>query len=395
MRVIVALGGFAWRAALRLLGNEEWAEPPSPAKPKFGHGVVAELASGRQLLGCYHPSQQNMFTGRLTPAMLDDVFADARRRPGSSRRRVVLNSSCDFPYSTWSRSAATRPRRTRWRPPCGSRRPPTGSASPATGWPNTTTCLAVAATSPPVLIAYLAAQTTQLRLGSGGVMLPNHARWPSPSSSRCWRPPRRAASTWASAGPRPDPVTSIMLRGTDDGADVENFPQYLDDVAALMARAACGSRSAARTTSSRPPRRDRRAADLAARFLAVFGASGGGQRPALVCSRTTSPAGHGRGAGVYCSEFRPSDLAAEPVTFMTVNAVVAPTRSEAEALLLPNLQLMARLRTGQPLGPLDLVEDAATTTMAPQAGAIVAAARDRVVVGAPSRGRRPDPFARR
>ena len=84
VRVIVALGGFAWQAALRLLANEEWAEPPSPAKPKFGHGVVAELASGQQLLGCYHPSQQNMFTGRLTPAMLDDVFADARRRAGEA-----------------------------------------------------------------------------------------------------------------------------------------------------------------------------------------------------------------------------------------------------------------------------------------------------------------------
>ena len=82
--VIVALGGFAWQAALRLLGNEEWAELPSPAKPKFGHGVVAELASGRQLLGCYHPSQQNMFTGRLTPAMLDDVFGDARTRAGEA-----------------------------------------------------------------------------------------------------------------------------------------------------------------------------------------------------------------------------------------------------------------------------------------------------------------------
>ena len=70
VRVIVALGGFAWQAALRLVGQK-----PS-AVPKFGHGVVAEL-SGVTLLGCYHPSQQNMFTGRLTPAMLDDVFADA------------------------------------------------------------------------------------------------------------------------------------------------------------------------------------------------------------------------------------------------------------------------------------------------------------------------------
>ena len=60
----------------------------------------------------------------------------------------------------------------------------------------------------------------------------------------------------------------------------------------------------------------------------------------------------------YRSEFRPSDLAAEPVTFMTVNASVAPTRDEAMDLMLPNLQMMARLRTGQPLRALDLVEDA-------------------------------------
>ena len=73
VRVIVALGGFAWQAALRLLG-----ERPS-AVPKFGHGVQAALSAGIALLGCYHPSQQNMFTGRLTPAMLDDVFGEARR----------------------------------------------------------------------------------------------------------------------------------------------------------------------------------------------------------------------------------------------------------------------------------------------------------------------------
>ncbi len=76
VRVIVALGGFAWQAALRLLD-----EKPS-AVAKFGHGVVAEVADGVQLLGCYHPSQQNMFTGRLTPAMLDDVFATATALAG-------------------------------------------------------------------------------------------------------------------------------------------------------------------------------------------------------------------------------------------------------------------------------------------------------------------------
>ncbi|WP_431237038.1 uracil-DNA glycosylase [Mycolicibacterium aichiense] len=81
VRVIVTLGGFGWQAALRLLADDL----PAQAKPKFGHGVVVELPSGRQLLGCYHPSQQNMFTGRLTPAMLDDVFTDAAARAGLRR----------------------------------------------------------------------------------------------------------------------------------------------------------------------------------------------------------------------------------------------------------------------------------------------------------------------
>ncbi len=70
VRVIVCLGGFAWDAALRVLGA------PRP-KPKFGHG--AELSLERQtLLGCYHVSQQNTFTGRLTEAMLDAVLGRAR-----------------------------------------------------------------------------------------------------------------------------------------------------------------------------------------------------------------------------------------------------------------------------------------------------------------------------
>jgi uracil-DNA glycosylase family 4 len=74
-RTIVALGGFAWDGALRalkVLGNEV----PRP-RPRFGHGAEAEV-SGWSLLGCYHPSQQNTFTGRLTEAMLDSIFARVR-----------------------------------------------------------------------------------------------------------------------------------------------------------------------------------------------------------------------------------------------------------------------------------------------------------------------------
>jgi len=72
---IVALGAFAWEGSLRAIAALDDAKPARP-KPKFGHG--AEAAAGRwTLLGCYHPSQQNTFTGRLTEAMLDAVFARA------------------------------------------------------------------------------------------------------------------------------------------------------------------------------------------------------------------------------------------------------------------------------------------------------------------------------
>jgi uracil-DNA glycosylase family 4 len=74
-RTIVALGAFAWEGALRALRNLD-KETPRP-KPRFGHGAEAEIESWA-LLGCYHPSQQNTFTGRLTEAMLDQIFCRAR-----------------------------------------------------------------------------------------------------------------------------------------------------------------------------------------------------------------------------------------------------------------------------------------------------------------------------
>jgi len=75
---IVALGGFAWKVALDMV-RAGGGTVPRP-QPKFGHLAEATLQSGRgdvTLIGCFHPSQQNTFTGRLTPAMLDDVFTRA------------------------------------------------------------------------------------------------------------------------------------------------------------------------------------------------------------------------------------------------------------------------------------------------------------------------------
>jgi uracil-DNA glycosylase len=75
VRAIVALGGFAWDGVL--IAAAELGHPIPRPRPKFGHG--AEVRVGRWLVvGSYHVSQQNTFTGRLTEPMLDQVFARAR-----------------------------------------------------------------------------------------------------------------------------------------------------------------------------------------------------------------------------------------------------------------------------------------------------------------------------
>ena len=73
LRAIVALGAFAWDGALRALAELGHRVRP---KPRFGHGAEAEVGP-YVLLGAYHPSQQNTFTGKLTPEMLDAVFERA------------------------------------------------------------------------------------------------------------------------------------------------------------------------------------------------------------------------------------------------------------------------------------------------------------------------------
>ncbi|HEX6911322.1 MAG TPA: uracil-DNA glycosylase [Longimicrobium sp.] len=77
VRAVLCLGGFAYEAAVRLL-RDAGSVLHHPL-PRFGHGVVVPVQGGPALVLSYHPSQQNTFTGRLTPQMLDDVFATARR----------------------------------------------------------------------------------------------------------------------------------------------------------------------------------------------------------------------------------------------------------------------------------------------------------------------------
>src|ERR1700752_4073386 len=249
---------------------------------------------------------------------------------------------------------------------------------------------AVAATSPPVLIAHLAAQTSQLRLGSGGGMLPNPAPLAVAEQFALLEAAHPRCIDLARA-PGSDPVTSLALRGAAgrDERDIEAFPEYLDDVVALM------SARGVRVPLPRDLMRENyilKATPAAASQpkLWLLGSSMYSAHLAAAKGLPYVFAHHFSGQGtaealeVYRSEFRPSDLAPEPVTFLTVNAVVAETRDEAMALVLPQLQMMARLRTGQPLGPLDLVEDAEEQQLTAQAQRVVEAALPRCVVGTPT-----------
>jgi uracil-DNA glycosylase family 4 len=83
VRVVVALGGFAWNAFWPAL-KAVYGAAPRP-RPAFGHGKEWAGDNLPTLLGCYHVSQQNTFTGRLTPGMLDQVFARAKQLAGIRR----------------------------------------------------------------------------------------------------------------------------------------------------------------------------------------------------------------------------------------------------------------------------------------------------------------------
>jgi uracil-DNA glycosylase family 4 len=80
-KVFIALGNFAWTGLFSQLNNMEF-DIPTP-RPKFGHGVSVTISSNKgkkiKIIGSYHPSQQNTFTKKLTPSMLDGIFKMANK----------------------------------------------------------------------------------------------------------------------------------------------------------------------------------------------------------------------------------------------------------------------------------------------------------------------------
>jgi luciferase family oxidoreductase group 1 len=245
---------------------------------------------------------------------------------------------------------------------------------------------AIASTNPPVLIGLIAGATERIRVGSGGVMLPNHA-------------PLVVAEQFAlleaaypgridlgiGRAPGTDPVTAWALRhggSADADETVARFPEYVDNVLAMMDAGGVGLNVAGRlhelratpVATSVPEIWLLGSSDYSARLAAEKGMP-------YVFAHHFSGQGTAEALELYRSHFRPSPELSEPRTFLTVNASVAATAAEADRLALPQLISMLRLRTGMPLTAQQSVEEAEKTEIAEAHRSLVDAMRAKWVIG--------------
>jgi len=246
----------------------------------------------------------------------------------------------------------------------------------------------VASTAPPVLIAAVAARTQRIRVGSGGVMLPNHA-------------PLTVAEQFAALeavapgridlglgrAPGSDPVITALLRSSGPTSDVDRFEENLRDIRALAGDGAVLSLNtsdglreyevkATPAAAGVPEMWLLGSSDYSAHLAAKLGLP-------YVFAHHFSGEGTERALAIYRGEFRPSEQLAAPRTFLTLNVVVADTAEEALARAMPSLLNMARLRTGKPMRTIDTVEVAEREELDAASRHVVDAMLERWIVDAP------------
>ncbi len=231
---------------------------------------------------------------------------------------------------------------------------------------------AVASTTPPVLVAAAAGRTRSIRLGSGGVMLPNH----SPlvvaeqfAALEAIAPGR--IDLGLGRAPGSDPVITQLLRQSGTTSDVERFPDHVRDIASLVSAEGATVRftsggtydvHATPAASGVPEVWLLGSSDYSAQLAASLGLP-------YVFANHFSGEGLDRALGLYRDQFQPSATLDAPRTFLTANAVVADTEAEAVERMLPQARMMARLRGNRPLTALETVEQAAAAEATDQLAA--------------------------
>ncbi|MBX3093903.1 MAG: LLM class flavin-dependent oxidoreductase [Cryobacterium sp.] len=243
---------------------------------------------------------------------------------------------------------------------------------------------AIAASSPPVMIAVIASRTSRMTVGSGGVMLPNHSPLVVAEQFAALEAafPGRIDLGLGRA-PGSDPVITALLRMSGTTSDVDSFPANVRDIMSLVDPdgATLHIGGGREYTVAATPRATTvptvwllGSSDYSARLAAELGLP-------YVFAHHFSGSGTERALDLYRTGFRASEALAEPRTFLTVNAVVADTDEEAQALALPQLQQMVRLRSGLPLTALPMVEDAAEADLAPEHATLLDSMRATWIIG--------------
>lgn len=190
--------------------------------------------------------------------------------------------------------------------------------------------------------------------------------------------------------PGSDPVITALLRSSGATSDVDAFPDNVRDIGLLLnpdgatLRIGGGHGQGAQDyvvkatplAAGAPPIWLLGSSDYSARLAAQLGLP-------YVFAHHFSGEGTEQALGLYRSGFTASETLAQPRTFLTVNAVVAETVEEARALAQPQLQQMARLRTGLPLGPQLTVEEAAAAEVTPAMQELMDRMSQRWVIDAP------------
>jgi luciferase family oxidoreductase group 1 len=245
---------------------------------------------------------------------------------------------------------------------------------------------AVAASTPPVMIAAAASVTSRIRVGSGGVMLPNHAPLVVAEQFAALEAiaPGRVDLGLGRA-PGSDPVVTQLLRITGPTADVDRFPQHVTDILALMSPQG----ATLRLTSGQVYDVHATPAADGTPTVWLLGSSDYSARLAAELGLPYVFANHFSGQGIdeilalYREGYTPSEAFPEPRTFLTLNAAVAGTEDEARASALPQARMMARMRTGKGLTALETIEEAEASPLDPMAEQMVSDSLRRWAVGTP------------
>ena len=247
---------------------------------------------------------------------------------------------------------------------------------------------AVASTSPPVLIAAAAARTERIRLGSGGVMLPNHAPLivgEQFAALEALAPGR--IDLGLGRAPGSDPVITQLLRRTGTTSEADQFPTHVQDVLQLMSPEGATVRFTSGGTYDVHATPDAAAAptvwllgssDFSAQLAAQLGLP-------YVFANHFAGDGIERAMSLYRQSFVPSEHHDKPVSFITANVIVAPTAAEAEERALPQLRQFARLRSNKPLQKIETIDEVLANPSDALEDSLMQQNRQRWFVGEPAK----------